>query len=236
MDKTSVNNCSQGLIVAVDGPSGAGKSTVCRIVAEAFGAKYLDTGAMYRVATLHVLNQGIDPLDTDAVIRATSTLPLQMNDDPTSKSVLLNGVDVSQEIRGAAVTQHVSTVSAIPEVRHNLVALQRALAARAGRCILDGRDIGTNVLKDAPLKIFLSASAEVRAQRRHDQDLAAGRESNYEAVLADVQRRDHADSTRATAPLRPAEDAVQVDTSEMTLEQVIERITALVIESAERAK
>ncbi|AZA11370.1 (d)CMP kinase [Corynebacterium gerontici] len=236
MDKTSINNCAQGLIVAVDGPSGAGKSTVCRIVAEDFGAKYLDTGAMYRVATLHVLNQGIDPSDTDAVIRATSTLPLEMNDDPTSKSVVLNGEDVSKEIRGAAVTKHVSAVSAIPEVRHNLVAVQRALATRAGRCILDGRDIGTNVLKDAPLKIFLSASAEVRAQRRYEQDLAAGRDSDFETVLADVLRRDHADSTRATAPLRAAEDAIQVDTSEMTLEQVIERVTHLVIESAGRTK
>ncbi|AZA09341.1 (d)CMP kinase [Corynebacterium pseudopelargi] len=235
MQYQDLRNCPEGLIVAVDGPSGAGKSTVCRAVAERFGAKYLDTGAMYRVATLHVLQQGINPEDTDAVIRSTSSLPLEINADPKSKEVLLAGSDVSAEIRGPEVTAHVSAVSAIPEVRHNLVALQRALALQAGRCVLDGRDIGTHVLVDAPLKIFLTASAEVRARRRHEQDIAAGRESDYEAVLADVQRRDTADSTRATSPLRPAEDATMVDTSDMTLEQVIERITELLVASAERA-
>ncbi len=235
MQYQDLNNCPSGLIVAVDGPSGAGKSTVCCAVAERFGAQYLDTGAMYRVATLHVLQQGISPEDTDAVIRATSSLPLEVNDDPKSKEVLLAGRDVSAEIRGPEVTAHVSAVSAIPEVRHNLVALQRGLALKAGRCVLDGRDIGTHVLADAPLKVFLTASAEVRAQRRHEQDIAAGRESDYQAVLADVQRRDTADSTRATSPLRPADDATLVDTSDMTLDQVIDRITDLVIASAERA-
>lgn len=233
MTHSEICNCeNNGLIVAVDGPSGAGKSTVCRAVAQQLGAKYLDTGAMYRVATLHVLRQGIDPADTQAVIEATASLPLQVNDDPQSREVLLDGEDVSAEIRGPEVTQHVSAVSAIPEVRTNLVNLQRKLAKDAHRCILDGRDIGTNVLTDAPAKIYLTASAEVRAQRRHDQDTAAGRESNYDEVLADVMRRDHADSTRKVAPLRPADDANIVDTSELELEQVIETLHTLIEKSA----
>lgn len=233
MTQSEICNCdNNGLIVAVDGPSGAGKSTVCRAVAKQLDAKYLDTGAMYRVATLHVLRQGIDPADTQAVIDATASLPLQVNDDPQSREVLLDGEDVSSEIRGPEVTKNVSAVSAIPEVRTNLVNLQRQLAKDAHRCILDGRDIGTNVLTDAPAKIYLTASAEVRAQRRHDQDVAAGRESNYDEVLADVMRRDHADSTRKVAPLRPAEDATIVDTSDLELDQVIETLHTLIEKSA----
>ena len=130
-----------GLIVAVDGPSGTGKSTVCRRLATAADAKYLDTGAMYRVATLHVLRQGIDPSEAasrEAIIAATADLPLEINEDPTSTEVLLDGTDVSGEIRGPEVTAHVSAVAAIPEVRENLVALQRSLAFAAGRCVVEG--------------------------------------------------------------------------------------------------
>lgn len=224
-----------GLIVAVDGPSGTGKSTVCRRLATAADAKYLDTGAMYRVATLHVLRQGIDPSEEsarEAIIAATADLPLEINEDPTSTEVLLDGTDVSGEIRGPEVTAHVSAVAAIPEVRENLVALQRSLAFAAGRCVVEGRDIGTVVLSDAPVKIFMTASAEVRAQRRYDQDLEAGREADYEAVLADVQRRDEADSSRKTSPLRPAEDAVIVDTGEMDIDEVLEKLAQLTLASA----
>lgn len=224
-----------GLIVAVDGPSGTGKSTVCRRLATAADAKYLDTGAMYRVATLHVLRQGIDPSEEsarEAIIAATAELPLEINEDPTSTEVLLDGTDVSGEIRGPEVTAHVSAVAAIPEVRENLVALQRSLAFAAGRCVVEGRDIGTVVLSDAPVKIFMTASAEVRAQRRYDQDLEAGREADYEAVLADVQRRDEADSSRKTSPLRPAEDAVIVDTGEMDIDEVLEKLAQLTLASA----
>lgn len=228
-----------GFIIAVDGPSGTGKSTVCRRVAQAAGAKYLDTGAMYRVATLHVLRQGIDmdsfdPSDADAVlsvIDATASLPMQVNEDPYSTEVLLGGEDVSGEIRGPEVTKHVSAVSAIPEVRENLVTLQRSMALDAGRCVVEGRDIGTVVLPDAPVKIFMTAAAEVRAQRRYDQDVAAGREADFDAVLADVQRRDEADSTRAVSPLKPADDAVVVDTGDMTIEEVMEKFAELALAS-----
>ena len=215
MADTLSNTANGGLIVAVDGPSGTGKSTMCRALAKRLDAKYVDTGAMYRVATLAVLRAGVDPADTAKVIEATADLPLQVSDDPDSTEVLFAGEDVKGEIRGAEVTKHVSAVSAIPEVRVNLVELQRKLAREAGRAIVEGRDIGTVVLPDAPAKVFMTASAEVRAKRRYDQDIAAGREADYDAVLADVQRRDQADSSRATSPLKPADDAVLVDTSEM---------------------
>ena len=192
------------------------------------GAKYLDTGAMYRVATLWVLRQGIDPADSDAVAAATADLPLAVSDDPRSTEVLLDGEDVSGEIRGPEVTQNVSAVSAIPAVRENLVDLQRRLAADAGRCVVEGRDIGTVVLPDVPAKVFMTAAAEVRARRRHVQDIAAGRDADYDEVLADVIRRDELDSSRATSPLRPADDAVVLDTSEMDIEEVIDHILDVV--------
>jgi len=232
MADTLSNMENGGLIVAVDGPSGTGKSTMCRALAKRLDAKYVDTGAMYRVATLAVLRAGVDPADTAKVIEATADLPLEVSDDPDSTEVLFAGEDVKGEIRGAEVTKHVSAVSAIPEVRVNLVELQRKLAREAGRAIVEGRDIGTVVLPDAPAKVFMTASAEVRAKRRYDQDVAAGREADFDAVLADVQRRDEADSSRATSPLKPADDAVLVDTSEMTPDEVLAALTEVVERSA----
>lgn len=226
------NMPNQGLVLAVDGPSGTGKSTTCRALAKRLDAKYVDTGAMYRVATLAVLRAGVDPADTDAVIAATANLPLEVSDDPDSTQVIFAGEDVSRVIREDEVTRNVSAVSAIPEVRQNLVELQRNLAAQAHRAIVEGRDIGTVVLADAPAKAFMTASAEVRAQRRHDQNRAAGMDSDFDTVLADVERRDAADSSRATSPLRPAEDAVLVDTSEMTPDEVLDALIAVVEESA----
>ena len=232
MADTLSNMENGGLIAAVDGPSGTGKSTMCRALAKRLDAKYVDTGAMYRVATLAVLRAGVDPADTAKVIEATADLPLEVSDDPDSTEVLFAGEDVKAEIRGAEVTKHVSAVSAIPEVRVNLVELQRKLARESGRAIVEGRDIGTVVLPDAPAKVFMTASAEVRAKRRYDQDVAAGREADFDAVLADVQRRDEADSSRATSPLKPADDAVLVDTSEMTPDEVLAALTEVVERSA----
>ena len=225
------NMPDEGLILAVDGPSGTGKSTTCRALAKQLDAKYIDTGAMYRVATLAVMRHGVDPADKEAVISATANLPLEVSDDPDSTQVLFDGADVSRVIREDEVTQNVSAVSAIPEVRENLVALQRTLAQRAHRAIVEGRDIGTVVLADAPAKAFMTASAEVRAQRRHDQNEKAGIASDFESVLADVQRRDAADSSRATSPLRPADDATVVDTSDMSPEDVVQALINVVKES-----
>ena len=178
-----------------------------------------------------MLREGVDPADTAAVIAATANLPLGVSDDPDSTEVLLGGEDVSRVIREDEVTRNVSAVSAIPEVRENLVALQRKLAREAHRAIVEGRDIGTVVLADAPAKAFMTASAEVRAQRRQTQNEKAGIASDYETVLADVQRRDAADSSRKASPLRPAEDATLVDTSNMSPEDVLEALINVVKES-----
>nr|WP_280257780.1 (d)CMP kinase [Nocardia wallacei] len=216
------------LVVAMDGPSGTGKSSVSRKLATRMGARYLDTGAMYRVATLRVLRNDVDLSDAVAIATAVKDLPLTIGTDPAHEVIELDGEDVSTEIRGNEVTKAVSAVSAVPEVREQLVALQREIAVAAGRIVVEGRDIGTVVLPDADAKIYLTASAEARAFRRNQQNIAEGRGDDYEAVLADVQRRDNLDSTRAVSPLRPAADAVLLDTSELTREQVIDELYQVV--------
>lgn len=218
------------MVVAIDGPAGTGKSSVSRGLARALGARYLDTGAMYRIVTLGVLRSGV-PLDDPAAIAAVE-VPLSVGYDPDEDRAYLGDEDVSAEIRGDRVTGAVSAVSAVPEVRTRLVALQRELAAGAGNVVVEGRDIGTVVLPGADVKIFLTASAETRARRRNDQNVAAGAADDYEGVLADVRRRDHLDSTRATSPLRAAEDALVVDTSEMTQHEVVAHLLDLVHESS----
>jgi cytidylate kinase len=192
------------------------------------GARYLDTGAMYRIVTLAVLRAGIDPTDMAAVGAAAEEVQLSVGRDPDADRCYLGGEDVSSEIRGDEVTRAVSAVSAVPAVRARLVGLQRSLAKGPGRIVVEGRDIGTVVLPDADVKIFLTASAETRARRRNDQNVAAGLPDDYDRALADVRRRDHLDSTRAVSPLRAASDAVFVDTSEMTESEVISHLLKLV--------
>lgn len=215
--------------MAIDGPAGTGKSSVARGLARELGARYLDTGAMYRIATLAAVRAGVDLDDPDAIAAATD-VALSVGYDPASQQAYLGDEDVSTVIRGDEVTRAVSAVSAVPEVRTRMVALQRELTAGPGSVVVEGRDIGTVVLPDADLKIFLTASAETRARRRNDQNVAAGLVDDYDGVLADVRRRDHLDSTRAVSPLRAAEDAVVVDTSDMTLDEVIARLGELVVE------
>ncbi|MGL4307188.1 MAG: (d)CMP kinase [Mycobacteriaceae bacterium] len=212
----------------MDGPSGTGKSSVSRQLAHRLGARYIDTGAMYRIATLHVLRTGTRLDDEDAIVAVVKALPLEIGSDPLKETVLLDGEDVSAEIRGNEVTQAVSAVSAIAQVREQLVQLQRQLAGQSSRVVVEGRDIGTVVLPEADLKVYLTASAEARAQRRNSQNVAAGGADDLAAVLADVQRRDHLDSTRTVSPLTPAEDSVLVDTSEMGIDEVIGRLLLLV--------
>jgi cytidylate kinase len=183
---------------------------------------------MYRMVTLAVLRAGIDPAEAEAVAQIGSTAQMSVDYDPDGDSYCLAGEDVSVEIRGDEVTRAVSAVSSVPAVRTRLVGLQRAMADGEGSVVVEGRDIGTVVLPDAPVKIFLTASAETRARRRNDQNVAAGLADDYDAVLADVRRRDHLDSTRAVSPLRAAPDAVVVDTSEMTEAQVIAHLRDLV--------
>ncbi|WP_141813218.1 (d)CMP kinase [Nocardia bhagyanarayanae] len=212
----------------MDGPSGTGKSSVSRRLATRLGARYLDTGAMYRVATLRVLRTGIELTDSAAIGSAVKELPLTIGTDPSHEVIELDGEDVSAEIRGDAVTKAVSAVSAVAEVRELLVALQREITATAQRIVVEGRDIGTVVLPDADAKIYLTASAEARAERRNQQNIREGRGDDYAAVLADVQRRDNLDSTRKVSPLRPAADAVLVDTSELNMDEVIDELYRVV--------
>jgi cytidylate kinase len=219
---------STSVVIAVDGPAGTGKSSVSRGLARALGARYLDTGAMYRIVTLAVLRAGIDLDDANSIAAVAAGAKLAVGYDPDEDRSYLAGEDVSTEIRGDEVTKAVSAVSAVPAVRTRLVELQRQLAAGTGSVVVEGRDIGTVVLTDADVKIFLTASAQERARRRNDQNIANGLGDDYEGVLADVQRRDHLDSTRAVSPLRAADDAVVVDTSDMSESEVIDHLVALV--------
>lgn len=215
-------------VVAIDGPAGTGKSTVAGRLAERVGAHYLDTGAMYRAATLAALRAGVAPDDDDRVAEVVSGSRIRLDEGSAGETVVwLGDDDVSREIRTDEVTAAVSAVSANPVVREKLVALQRA-HADTSFLVVEGRDIGTVVFPNAALKVFLTATPEARAERRHRQNLAAGRPSDLAEVLASVNRRDHLDSTRAVSPLRPADDAVHVDTSDLTLNQVLDRLTELV--------
>ncbi|MFZ0903882.1 MAG: (d)CMP kinase [Mycobacterium sp.] len=225
-----------GVVVAVDGPAGTGKSSVSRGLARTLQARYLDTGAMYRIVTLAVLRAEIDPADQASVEAAAAAVELSVSSHPDEDRSYLDGEDVSTEIRGDAVTQAVSAVSSVPAVRTRLVALQRTLAQGPSSVVVEGRDIGTVVLPDADVKIFLTASAETRARRRNDQNVAAGLPDDYEGVLADVRRRDHLDSTRAVSPLRAASDAVVIDTSAMTESEVIGHLLGLVRLRSEAAR
>jgi CMP/dCMP kinase len=229
-------NDTDAVVVAIDGPAGTGKSSVSRGLARALQARYLDTGAMYRIVTLAVLRAGIDPADQAEVAAAVTGVRLSVGYDPDEDRSYLEGEDVSSEIRGGEVTRAVSAVSSVPAVRTRLVDLQRTLAHGPGSVVVEGRDIGTVVLADADVKIFLTASAETRARRRNDQNVAAGLPDDYAGVLADVRRRDHLDSTRVVSPLRAASDAVVVDTSDMTESEVIAHLLALVQQQSEAVR
>jgi cytidylate kinase len=208
------------LIVTIDGPGGTGKSTVSRVVAHKAGLPHLDTGAFYRAATLAVLEAGIDPVDSDAVLDVVAGLRLGQE----AGRMYLDGRDVSEEIRSEEVTGAVSAVSAHPGVRERLVDMQRVWIAEHGeRGVVEGRDIGSVVFPEADVKVFLDASAEVRAQRR-----ARETGESVDEVLADLNRRDRFDSTRTTSPLTIPNDAVVVDTSHLSFDEVVERLLALV--------
>jgi CMP/dCMP kinase len=221
-------------VVALDGPSGTGKSTVARRLASTLGARYLDTGAMYRAATLAVLRAGVDLTDAPKVTDVVARAVVVVTTDPSAPATTLDGDDVSAEIRGQDVTIAVSPVSAVAEVRTLLVAEQRGIIERAlresGGIVVEGRDIGTVVAPDAGLKVYLTASARARAERRTRQDSAAGRSSTVDATLAAVERRDDYDSTRAASPLRPAEDAIELDTTELDLAGVLAELLSMVEE------
>ncbi|GIJ50985.1 cytidylate kinase [Virgisporangium aliadipatigenens] len=206
-------------VVAVDGPSGSGKSTVSRRLAAALEARYLDTGAMYRAVTWAVLEAGVDPHDRIEVARVAESVRLEIGIDPDRPFVRVNGVPVDGPIRGPEVTRAVSAVSAVPDVRALMVAQQRALILSAGRIVVEGRDIGTVVVPDADLKVYLTASVDERARRR-----SLEHATDQSATAADLTRRDKLDSSRAADPLRRADDAVELDTTRLGIDEVVTRL------------
>ena len=214
--------------VAIDGPAGAGKSTIAKRLAKDLGFIYVDTGALYRAIGLHTLRKGVDIHDTEGVIGLLPEITVDIQYVGAEQHVFLNGEDVNGLIRTEPVSMAASAVSAIPEVRTFLLETQRRLA-REYSVVMDGRDIGTVILPDAECKIFLTASPEVRARRRYAELVAKGVKAVYEDVLADLKRRDWDDSHRETAPLKLAEDGIEVDTSGLELEQAIAMVKEVVM-------
>lgn len=212
--------------IAIDGPAGAGKSTVAKAVAKKLGYIYVDTGAMYRAMALYLLRQQIDTGDAAAISAASRHADITISYADGVQQVLLNGENVTGLLRTEEVGNMASVSSANPDVRAKLVELQQALAAREN-VVMDGRDIGTCVLPQADVKVYLTASAACRAKRRYDELQAKGESCDLAAIEEDIRERDERDMTRAISPLRQAEDAVLVDSSDMTVEEVIEKIVSL---------
>lgn len=216
--------------IAIDGPSGAGKSTLAKLLAEEFGFLYVDTGAIYRTLGVYAKKNGVDPQDSERVCELLETIEIRMAyGEDGLQHMLLNGEDVTTAIREHIISDYASKVSAIPKVRAFLLDMQRDLA-KENDVIMDGRDIGTKVLPDADLKLFLTATPEDRARRRCEDLRERGQQANYEDILRDVMERDDRDMNRAAAPLRQADDAILVDTTGDTLAQSKERLRAIVKE------
>ncbi|HYP52371.1 MAG TPA: (d)CMP kinase [Pyrinomonadaceae bacterium] len=207
------------MIIAIDGPSGAGKSTLSRLLARELGLLYVDTGSMYRAAALAVIEAGVNTTDTRAVAEAVARARIQLEGDPDSLRVSLDGRDVSEAIRAEQVTHVSSVISAIPEVRRDLVRRQRELG-EAGGVVMNGRDTGTVIFPDADVKFFLTARPEERARRRYDEERVREQSLSYDETLADINARDRRDSTRADSPLAIAADAVVIDTTDLSVEEV----------------
>ena len=220
---------SKSFSIAIDGPAGAGKSTIAKALARELGAMYLDTGAMYRAIGLHMLRKGLVD-DPDAVAANVNDVDIEVRHVDGVQRIFLSGEDVSEAIRQPEVSMVTSTVSAIPAVRARLVALQQQIA-EGHDVIMDGRDIGTKVLPNATLKIYLTASAEERARRRCLELEEKGMAEPYEKVLKEMIERDYQDTHRAASPLTCADDAVLVDSSDLTLEQSVARMKALALEA-----
>ena len=220
--------------IAIDGPAGAGKSTIAKALAKELGYHYVDTGAIYRTVAYFLDLLGVSPKDVDGVERYIDELTIEITYDEEGKQhMLMNGMDVSDEIRTQDISQNASLVSAHKVVRDMLLDMQRSVAKKHN-VIMDGRDIGTVVLPKATVKIFLTASAEVRAKRRTDELLAKGQKVSYEQTLKDIQQRDYQDMNRPIAPLKQAKDAVLLDTSDLNIEEVVARMKEIIGKKLEK--
>lgn len=218
--------------VAIDGPAGAGKSTIAKTAASKLGFIYVDTGALYRAVGLQCIRKGINTEDNAAIISVLPETEIKIVFLDGEQRVLLDGIDVSDEIRTEQASMTASRVSAVPEVRAFLLELQRSFA-KTDNVIMDGRDIGTVVLPDSKVKIFLTASPEARARRRTAQLEEKGVSADYETILSDIIKRDHNDTHRETAPLKPAAGSILLDTTELDLEQSINRIIEIIKENVQ---
>ncbi|WP_303970257.1 (d)CMP kinase [Sporosarcina ureae] len=220
---------NSGMRIAIDGPAAAGKSTIAKLVAKKLGYTYIDTGAMYRAITYKVLQSAIDPRDEEEITKLIAQTEIELQPDGGLQKVLLDGIEVTDAIRSHEVTTNVSAIAALTSVRELLVAKQQDLAAQSS-VVMDGRDIGTAVLPEAELKIFMTASVEERAERRLLEEQQRGMTSDYETLKREISERDQADSERKISPLKKAEDAITIDTTGKTIEEVTNRI----IEYAEK--
>ena len=218
--------------VAIDGPAGAGKSSIAKAAAQRLGFVYVDTGALYRTVALYMLDHGVDIHEPAAVEEKLPRVAVDIAYSDAGQQVFLCGENVTGRIRTEEVSAATSVCAALPAVRAFLLELQRALAAK-NNVLMDGRDIGTVVLPDAGLKIFLTASPDVRARRRYQQLKAAGTPADYDAILAEIKERDYQDSHRAAAPMKQAEDAVLMDTSDDTFEESVDKLIAFIQERRE---
>lgn len=216
--------------IAIDGPAGAGKSTIAKLVGQKFNLMYINTGSMYRAVTLFAMKENINSEDIDGLYSLLSDLGMHFQ----GENLIVNGEDVTDKLSLPNISNNVSNYASIPQVRKKLVHMQQEIAKKYN-VIMDGRDIGTVVLKDANLKIFLTARAEERAKRRYEELVAKKLEVNYENILSEIKRRDYIDSNRSVDPLVKAEDAIEIDSSYLTIEEVVEEISKYVQEIIDNA-
>jgi cytidylate kinase len=224
-----VIHAKHGLVIAIDGPSGAGKSTIARLLAKRLGYLHIDTGAMYRAVAVLISRAGLDPADSNAIKRFCTYLDVRLETNAGSQKVMANGQDVTNQIRTPEVSLMTSRISALKPVRDALLLAQREMG-RSGAVVLEGRDIGTVVFPGADLKFFLFASPEVRGKRRYDELISKGEQITLQKTIEAVIQRDEQDSQRDLAPLRQAEDAIPVDSSDIGIEEVVSRMEACVLQ------
>ncbi|WP_029521728.1 (d)CMP kinase [Persephonella sp. KM09-Lau-8] len=216
------------MIITIDGPAGSGKSTIAKMLAKELGYTYIDTGAMYRAVALMVKRKGIDPDNPDAVVELMKKIQIDLKPAENGVQVFLNGEDVSKEIRTEEIGKIASKIARHSEVRRILVQMQRELGLRAKNVVIEGRDTGTVIFPDADIKFFFTASPEVRAERRYKELKEKGLNISYEEILKEIKERDHLDETRKDSPLKPAPDAIIIDTTDKSLSEVFQNVLKII--------